>query len=124
MDFSAYTGIVLVVATCGGSTNQSVDYFDESGEYTCAGHQKIVDVELYAISRCQVDADCTQVLGGTGCGCSTDDRIAASGYDTSYFYDMVDEADRANCTLDFDTTCDCPVSATPVCVWGVCSWSN
>ena len=124
MDFSAYTVIALAVATCGGGSSSSVEYFDEDGEYTCAGYQKMVDVELAVISECQVDSDCTQVLGGTGCGCATDDRIAASSFDVSYFYDLVDDAERSSCALDFGTTCDCPVSATPVCEWGVCTWSN
>ena len=124
MEFSSYTAIALAVATCGGGTSSSVEYFDESGEYTCAGYQKMLDVELLVISECQVDSDCTQVLSGTGCGCASDDRIAATGFDVSYFYDLVDDADRASCSMDFGTTCDCPVNSSAVCERGTCTWSN
>ena len=128
MNFTSQAIIAMAVATCGNTGSQSGSSSSSSSSssntFSCPTWQKLVDVELDIITECQTDSDCTQVLGGTGCGCATDDLIASSGYDVSYFYDLVDESDREGCTVEFDTTCDCPVSATPVCEWGTCTWSN
>lgn len=115
--------IFLISATTMGSCNGSSSSSSSStGTFTCDDYQIMMDVEVDLADDCSTDAECTQVLSGSGCGCSTDDVIANGSFDTTYLYDLWDEADAASCSLDFDTSCDCDASAQPACVSGTCTW--
>lgn len=113
--------ISAMSSSCGGGSSSSSS--SESGyEFTCEDYQIMMDVEVDLATTCSTDSDCTQELYGTGCGCSTDDIVANGSFDTTYLYELWDDADDASCSLDFDTTCDCDASAQPACVSGTCTW--
>ena len=122
MNITSQAVIALAVSTCGG-TGSSQDN-SEGSMSTCRSYQIMIDVELDLADNCQTDSECTEVIYGTGNGCSTDDRIATSSFDTSYLYDLIDDADLEGCNIDFGTTGECPVNGTPVCEMGACTWSN
>ena len=103
----------------GGSSGSSSS---STGAFSCEDYQLMMDVEVELATECSTDDECTQVLSGSGCGCSTDDVIANGDFDTTYLFDLWDEAEAATCELDFDTTCDCDSSAQPTCVSGHCAW--
>ena len=122
MNITSHAVIALAVSTCGG-TSSSQDN-SEGSMSTCRAYQIMIDVELDLADNCQTDSECTEVIYGTGNGCATDDRIGTSSFDTSYLYDLIDEADLEGCNIDFGTTGECPVDGTPVCDRGACSWAN
>lgn len=111
---------LLAMGQCNGSSSSSSS--SSTGDFSCDDYQIMMDVEVQLATTCSTSADCTQVLSGTGCGCATDDLIANGNFDTTYLYDLWDEAEDATCSLDFDTTCDCDPYAAPACVSGECTW--
>ena len=82
----------------------------------------MLNVEADAGGICTWDMECGQVLTGTGVGCETDDRIANNTTDVTWFFDMLEEAEAAGCSIDFGTTGECNPYATPVCRYGQCGW--
>lgn len=112
-----------LLAFTAATTMCSTDETASGSFFTCSDYQVMIDVELNLADNCQTDSECTQVLSGTGCGCGTDDRIASVYFDTSYFYDLSDEASIAGCNIDFGTDCTCPPNAEPACVSGSCVWN-
>ena len=98
MNFTSQAVIALAVSTCGGTNSSQGN--SEGSMSTCRSYQIMIDVELDLADNCQTDSECTEVIYGTGNGCSTDDRIATSSFDTSYLYDLIDEADLEGCTID------------------------
>ena len=112
-------GLALAMQMCGTDPDRDVP---TSTGYSCNDYQIMLDVETYIAQECNTDADCTQPLDGTGCGCSTDDLIANDRYEADYFYEMYDEALGESCTIEFDTSCDCDSSAVPSCEFGTCVW--
>ncbi|MCP4804630.1 MAG: hypothetical protein GY884_04705 [Proteobacteria bacterium] len=111
--------ISAMSGSCGGSSSSSSS---STGTFSCEDYQIMMDVEVELATTCSTDSQCTQVLYGSGCGCSTDDVVANGSFDTTYLYDLWDEADDATCSVEFDTSCDCDASAQPVCVSGNCTW--
>ncbi len=113
--------VALNVSYCGapgGSSGSSSDPYT----FSCSEHSLMLNIEVDALSWCHTDSDCGQVLNGTGVGCSTDDRIANNSSNVSYFYDMLEEAEAAGCSVDFGTSGVCDPSAQPVCNFGECAW--
>ena len=123
MNIVATTGLGLgmTMQMC-GDTSSSYTPSSSSTGFSCADYEIMLDVEVELAQECTMDSECTQVLDGTGCGCETDDLIANQAFDTTYFYDLRDEALDQSCTVDFGTTCECNPIATPVCQAGTCAW--
>ena len=117
---SLKTAFALSLAqTCGGG---SAPEPATSTGIRCSEYQMMLRVELIVGRRCVEDAECDQVISGTGIGCETDDVITSIEYDASYFYDMLDEAEAEGCTITFETLGECDPLAEPACVSGKCSW--
>ena len=112
-------GLGLTMQMCG---NPSTSSTPTSTGYSCSDYQIMLDVEVLLAEECVTDSDCDQILDGTGCGCATDDLIANNDFDTTYFYDLYDEALGESCSIDFATTCECDPTAQPVCNAGTCGW--
>ena len=115
-------GLGLTMQMCGSSSSGTSSTPTSTG-YSCRDYQIILDVEVLVAEECTTDADCDQVLDGTGCGCPTDDLIVSGDYDSDYFYEMLDEAVAESCSIDFATTCECDPTAKPVCYAGTCEWA-
>ena len=127
MNYTTQALVAFAVSTCGngGSCASEQSYTpNSSGDFSCYELELMANVEMYVGDNCQTDSECTQIVYGTGCGCETDDLIASSSFDLVYFYEYLEQADEQGCSLDFGTTCDCPVDATPVCIQGTCTWSD
>ncbi len=82
----------------------------------------MINVEVEFGAECSSDAQCDQVIPGTGVGCATDDVVVRIDYDSSHLFDFIEEAERAGCRIDFDTTGECPTGGEPSCLRGVCGW--
>ena len=89
---------------------------------TCEEYQLIIDVELMAIQRCSSTDECTQLVDGFGSGCESDTPIVNASANSSYLYDMVDEAEGYGCTVTVETTGQCWDDAEAVCMSGSCEW--
>ena len=114
------TALALTLAqTCGGGP--ASDPVTSTG-ITCSEYQLILKVELIAGAQCEDDAECDQVIEGTGVGCETDDIITSNEYDPSYFYDYLEEAEAEGCTITFETLGECDPLAEPACIRGSCAW--
>ncbi|MBM4365477.1 MAG: hypothetical protein FJ102_04630 [Deltaproteobacteria bacterium] len=109
----------MLIANCGGGGSTAEP---ESFDTTCEDYQIMLDVEVVLARECTASSQCTQVLGGTGCGCDTDDVIANSSFDANYLYDLLDESRAAGCTVSTGTSCACDAGAEPACVGGRCTW--
>ena len=109
-------------STCGNTNSDPYRQTPTSTGIYCEEYELMIQVELDVADDCTTDYDCAQIVSGTGCGCSTDDRIANIGFDTSYVYDWMNEAEGEGCSIDYETTCDCFPSAQPVCWGGSCQW--
>ena len=112
--------LALMSGTCDGGSSSSDQ--SSSGAFSCSDYQLMLDVEVELATECSTDEECTQELAGTGCGCATDDVVANGDFDTSYLFELWDEAEDAGCSMDFDTSCDCESDAEPACVSGHCAW--
>ena len=109
----------MLIGLCdGGSSSSDRDPF----VITCSEYQLMIDVELEFGQECSLDAQCDQVLTGTGVGCETDDLVVRNDYNATYVYDMIEDAEDAGCTVEFDTTGECPPDGETACVWTRCSW--
>ena len=113
--------VALNVAYC-GATSGNIERRDDPFAFTCWEHSLMLNVEADVLSSCTANADCGQVLNGTGVGCATDDRIANNAANVSPFYDMLEEAEDAGCSIDFGTTGECDPTARPVCIFEQCGW--
>lgn len=124
MDTTTFTLILLsMFSTCNNSsTSSNSSNNPTSTGFSCWDYEIMLDVEVKLAQECTTDSECQQVLTGTGCGCETDDLVANTSFDTSYFFDLYDEALTQNCSIDFGTSCDCDASATPSCYAGSCRW--
>ena len=111
--------LFTLVQTCGGG---SAPEPATSTGLTCSDYQIMLKVEMIVGRECVGDAECDQVIEGTGVGCETDDIITSNEYDPSYFYDLLEEAEGEGCTITFETSGECDPMAEPACVSGMCSW--
>ena len=109
------------VSTCGTTTSPYGSTQTSTGIY-CEDYELMIQVDLDLADDCTTDYECAEILSGTGCGCPTDDRIASINYDTSFFYDMQEEAEGEGCSIDYETDCRCVSSAQPICLSGNCRW--
>ena len=112
-------GLGLTMQMCGDASSS---YTPTSTGFSCSDYDIMLDVEVKIAQECTTDSDCDQLLNGTGCGCETDELIANRHFDTTYFYDLYDEALGEGCSIDFGTTCECDPTVSPVCEAGSCAW--
>ena len=107
--------VLTLVQTCGGGS--STPEPATSTGYTCSDYELMLNIEAEMAADCSTDADCDQVLSGTGPeACETDDFIVAADYDPTWFYDTWEEAENEGCTIEFETPDECNPGATPVCL--------
>ena len=121
MDTPTFALVVMSMISMCDNSSSDADEPTATG-FSCNDYQIMLDVEATLAQECTSDAQCQQVLTGTGCGCETDDLIANTSFDTSYFFDLYDEALTQSCSIDFGTSCDCDASAAPICDAGSCRW--
>ena len=120
----AALALALVPVCSSGSAFSGSEHTPTASGYSCWDYQKMIDVEVILATECTSNSECSQILYGTGVGCSTDDIIGNYNYDTSYFFDMWDEAVGYGCAIEFDTSGDCSPTASAVCSSGVCGWEG
>ena len=113
------TAALFFTQTCGGGSSSEPT---TEGGWTCSEYQLMLDVELDYGSTCTIDEECTQVLDGTGCGCESADRVVRGDFDASWFYELKDEADGYECSIDFESACVCDAGLEPACISGRCGW--
>ena len=94
------------------------------GGFTCEEYQLMIDVELMAIQSCSNTDECTQLLDGFGSGCNSDTPLINASANSSYIYDMVDEAEGYGCNVTVETTGQCWEDAEAVCMSGSCGWTE
>ena len=92
--------------------------------FSCADYQLMIDVELSVLQSCSTSEECVQPLDGFGCGCDSDTPLLNVTADSSYIYEMRDEAEGYGCNIEISTQCVCSETAVPTCSAGVCSWSE
>ena len=92
--------------------------------WSCKDYQIIIDVELRMLQDCSDNTECTQLLDGFGSDCESDTPIVNAEADTSYIYDMVEEAEGYGCSIDIATSGFCSEDAEAVCQAGVCGWTE
>jgi len=113
--------VLTLVQTCGGG-----GYEPEPATSTgisCEDYELMLNIEIEFAEECEVDADCDQVLSGTGEeDCDTDDLIVTADYDPSWFYDTLEEAEGVGCIIELNTVSTCNPTAEPACVWTKCRW--
>ncbi len=115
--------VALNVSYCGGPGNGGDTGTEASdGFFSCADYRLMVRVETEVMGYCADDLECGQVLSGTGIGCPTDDLIANNSYNEDWFFDLVDEAEAAGCSIEIGTSGECDPYAVPVCQNGQCDW--
>ncbi len=114
---AVFVPLTLLACDPSGSSTSS-----SSGTFSCDDYTLMLDVELILAQECTTDSQCGQILSGTGCGCETDDIVANSAFDTTYLYDLYDEAAAAGCSYSAPTTCACPAATGTSCDAGTCAW--
>jgi len=118
---SQYSQLVLIggmVQMCGGAPSS-----EPVGPYgfSCDDYQLMIDVELDIGQGCNTDADCTQDLISGDAACPSNTVVVNDDYNTTYFYDLYDEAIDAGCAIELDINQDC--SATDLVCWNAqCTW--
>ena len=120
---SQFTQVVLLtsmVQMCGGTSSSSSS--SSSDFFSCEDYQLMIDVELKVGQACSVDADCTQELIQGDESCDANAIVVNDDYETSYFYDLYDEATAAGCSISLDMNTDCSLSDV-VCSSGTCGWN-
>jgi len=122
MTSNAILVFAAFASTCGNTSSNSYWETPTSTGIYCEEYELMIQVDLDFADDCTSDYECAQILSGTGCGCATDDRIANMSHDTSFIYEMQEEAEGEGCSIDYETDCDCDPSAQPVCWAGNCEW--
>ena len=114
--------LFVAVALCGGGGGSSSSDSDATTHegWTCRDLQIMSEVEYDLLSMCTTDAECDQILEGTGV-CPTDDLILNYRYDAEYLLDWIEQADSISCDLDLNEG-RCPETAEPTCYFSRCRW--
>lgn len=118
---SQFTQVVLLssmVQMCGGTSSSSSS---SSTFFSCDDYQLMLDVEVKIGRECSSDSACTQELISGDEMCEANSIVVNDSFDSTYFYDLYDEAVAAGCAVELDINEDC--SATDlVCSSSQCSW--
>ena len=114
---AATVPLTLLACDPSGSTDE-----ETSTGFTCSDYELMLDVELTLAQECTADSQCGQVMSGTGCGCESDDIVANSSFDTTYYYDLYDEAVAEGCSYAAATSCSCFAATETWCNAGTCDW--
>ncbi len=78
--------------------------------------------EFEAVSACETDAECGQVMEDwPACGC-TRQPVARRDADLSGLYRLLAETSSLDCA-GLGSTCDCPEADGFVCDEGSCTWN-
>ena len=118
---SDFTPTAMVFAAmCGGSPAPEEP---TSTGLTCSEYNLMIKVEIIVGRECDFDSECDQVLPAYDDACPTADRILSSEFDTEYVLDLIEDAEREGCTVEYyGDRGDCSADAEPVCSVGTCRW--
>ena len=90
---------LALVAVCGGSAPDPGDTPTSTG-LTCNEYNLMIKVELLVGKRCDYDEECDQIIPVDDT-CPTADRVVSSEYDSSYLFDLIDDAEAEGCTVEY-----------------------
>jgi len=92
--------------------------------FSCADYQLIAELELEVAGECEFDSDCGQVLEYGVCDCESGNAVMRNGYNSSWLYGMLEEAELSQCSLELGDRCDCETDANVdlACIDGQCGW--
>jgi len=110
---------MVFVAMCGSPAPEE----PTSTGLTCSEYNLMIKVEIIVGRECDFDSDCDQVIPAYDDACPTADRILSSDFDTEYVLDLIEDAEREGCTVEYyGDRGDCSADAEPVCSVGTCRW--
>ena len=110
-----------LVAVCGGSTPDPGDVPTSTG-LTCNEYNLMIKVELMVGKRCDYDEECDQIIPVDDT-CPTADRVVSSEFDSSYLFDLIDDAEAEGCTVEYPgSRGDCDPDAIAICDVGNYTW--
>ena len=109
------------VAVCGSSAPDPGDVATPSG-LTCNEYNLMIKVEFMVGDDCVSDAECDQIIPVED-SCPTADRVVSNEYDSSYLFDLIEDAEGYGCTVVYPgDRGDCDPDAEPICDFGKCRW--
>ncbi len=117
--------VITTLSMCGNSgsesnSNSTDDIVTASG-YTCGDSRIIMDVELMVARECSDSSECQQVLFEGDLQCEANSFVASNEYESSYLYDLYDDAVEAGCNYEVNMNQDCSLT-TIECVNSKCMW--
>ena len=112
--------LFVLISSLSYCSNNTETTTSDPYSFSCSDYQIMIDVELEIAPECTSVADCTQILLEGDLECEANSIVANSNYDSTYFFELLEEADGAGCDIDIVFPQDC--SADVACQNSVCAW--
>jgi hypothetical protein len=113
---------VLIVTTMSFCTQSRPSSTPTASGFSCDDYEIMLDVEFRLSRECSVDSDCEQVLFEGDLECESNALVGNAQFDSSYLYDLYDEATLMGCTIDLPINDSCSRNEMR-CVSGTCTWN-